>query len=197
MSYTRDTPPTMPELQRDAIRIARLQPIIARIAERERAERIEQGFLLPDGSEPGHRRVPESLQGNVAMPTRPLRIAEAEAGAQAEAQAQAQAAVESPQPPRHPVQPGQVGPDAQAEPIRPPTPPSEPAPTRVTMETPLAPPRAKVDPSANADELRALAEEDTRRRMRESGVGEVGVGAGAGVKSVGRAFKPRRRGEAK
>lgn len=59
----------------------------------------------------------------------------------------------------------------------------------------LAPPRAKVDPteSNSADELRKLAEEDTKRRLRESGVAE-GSAAVDGVQGVGRAFKPARRG---
>jgi len=80
--------------------------------------------------------------------------------------------------------------------------PSDTAEASYPIPTPsradLAPPARTVDPSAHSgkDELRRLAEEDTRRRMAQSGVEDaraegvrgVAVGAGAG------GLKPRRRG---
>lgn len=136
MSFTRDTPPSLAELQRDADRLAKLRPLVEAIEKREREERILQGYLLPDGSEPS--KEPDALM-----------------------------------------------------PVAPPYPlDAEPA------EEFIAPPREKVDPTAanSADELRKLAEEDTKRRLKESGVAE-GSGPVEGVEGVGRAFKPRRRGQ--
>lgn len=61
----------------------------------------------------------------------------------------------------------------------------------------IAPPRPKVDAlSTDANTLRQLAEEDTKRRMRESGVSEAGSAEGEGVQGVQGAggLKPRKRG---
>jgi NADH dehydrogenase [ubiquinone] 1 alpha subcomplex assembly factor 2 len=146
MSFTRDAPPSLGELQRDAARIARLGPLVAAIEAREREERILQGYLLPDGSEPGAAQVPQSLTSGAAQTKAFPYALDAEP---------------------------QALPDSDF----------------------IAPPRDKVDPGAanSADALRKLAEEDTKRRLKESGVAE-GSGPVEGVEGVGRAFKPRRRG---
>ena len=161
LSYTRNTPPSLAELRADEARLQRLQPLIAEIERREREERIQQGYLLPDGTEPAKEsqqgfQVPGSQAAGVAFPY-PL---DAEPSQQ----------VEAPKAPQHEVSDSEF----------------------------IAPPREKVDPSQanSAEELRKLAEEDTKRRLRESGVAE-GSGASEGVEGVGRTFKPRRRGGAK
>lgn len=51
MSFTRDNPPTMEELKRDWVRQERLRSKVLEIEEREKQERIAQGFLNPDGTE--------------------------------------------------------------------------------------------------------------------------------------------------
>lgn len=51
MSFTRENPPTMEELKKDWIRQERLKAKVKEIEERERQERIAQGYLNPDGSE--------------------------------------------------------------------------------------------------------------------------------------------------
>lgn len=183
MSHTRDKPPTMAELQADANRQAALQQRVRVIEERERAERIEQGYLREDGSEIGVQEVPDRLKlgapvyvnervtdgwttgtGGVphasakfAFPPRP-RERERDDRRAARFARQAEAEMEPEEPP---------------EPM-------------------IAPPRAKVDAlSQDPGELRRLAEEDTRRRMRESGV-EENI---EGKKIEQAAFTPRRRGK--
>lgn len=160
MSYTRELPPTMAELQVDAARQSRLQPLIAAIEAREKAERIEQGYLLPDGSEPPRSDMDARVPASLSFP-------------------------------------GRSGPGANFLPgegrkklVMPPREVAQAA----GFDTSLAPPRATVDP-ASADDaaaLRKLAEDDTRRRLRESGVAESS-GQVDGVTGVGRAFKPARR----
>jgi NADH dehydrogenase [ubiquinone] 1 alpha subcomplex assembly factor 2 len=138
LSFTRNTPPSLAELQADANRRVRLGPLVAAIEARERAERIQQGYLLPDGSE-----VPRDGSVSVAAP------------------------------------------------------PTPPYPLDVPVEEPLlAPPREKVNPAQvdSAQELRRLAEEDTRRRMAESGVAEPVAPPAAQSVQPAAGLKPRRRG---
>lgn len=158
MSWTRSSPPSLAELQADASRLARLQPLIARIEERETAERIAQGYLLPDGSEPTDRRE------HVAMAHGTL-----------------------PAPGEAPRKRQRFGLVAEEEPVH-----IEDA----VAGHVVAPPATKVDASTHheAETLRRLAEEDTKRRLRESGVSDSGSAA-EGVQGVGRGFKPRRRGQ--
>ncbi|WOO77301.1 NADH-ubiquinone oxidoreductase assembly factor N7BML [Vanrija pseudolonga] len=161
MSWTRSTPPSLAELQADAARLARLQPLIARIEERETAERIAQGYLLPDGSEPSDRREHVAMaHGSLPAPGEKARKRQRF---------------------------GLVAEEAPAD--------IEDA---VAAHSAVAPPATKVDAAtfSEAETLRRLAEEDTKRRLRESGVSDAGSGAGVeGVQGVGRAFKPRRRGQ--
>ncbi|OCF35785.1 hypothetical protein I316_02277 [Kwoniella heveanensis BCC8398] len=52
LSHTRVEPPTLPELSSDSARQESLISKVAAIEQREREERIRQGYLLPDGSVP-------------------------------------------------------------------------------------------------------------------------------------------------
>ncbi|KAL1413580.1 hypothetical protein Q8F55_001354 [Vanrija albida] len=158
MSWTRSAPPSLDELRADAARLARLAPLVARIEEREAAERIAQGYLLPDGSEPADRREHVArAHGSLPAPGEAARKRQ------------------------------RFGLVDEVEPL----------PIEAARDAAVAPPATKVDAQthAAADELRRLAEEDTKRRLRESGVSDVGA-AVDGVQGVGRAFKPRRRGQA-
>lgn len=206
MSYTRATPPTMEELERDAARQAALAEKVKLIEAREREERILQGYLLPDGTEVGERKVPTSLGGDGGE--RPAieegRLATEGVTSAADSTQNAGGA---------PTFASAGGtPHASARYAFPPAPRERvpqkgSAPVSVTAradaeagapaeeEVPIAPPRPKVDAlSTDSATLRQLAEEDTRRRLRESGVSEEGEGQ-AGVQGVGRAFRPRRRGQ--
>jgi NADH dehydrogenase [ubiquinone] 1 alpha subcomplex assembly factor 2 len=135
----------MAELQTDSARQQRLSPLIAAIEERERAERIRQGYLLEDGQE-----VNPGIAGPSSSSAEP-RTRRIEGGT------------------TYPV----------------PTPTSQG----------VAPPRETefVDVGASPDELRRLAEEDTKRRIRESGE-DIGTSQDEGVKgAVGGGLAPRRR----
>ncbi|WVO14547.1 hypothetical protein L204_102182 [Cryptococcus depauperatus] len=52
LAHTRTHPPSLQELEHDHQRQVSLLPRVAAIEAREREERIRQGYLLPDGSEP-------------------------------------------------------------------------------------------------------------------------------------------------
>ncbi|CAK9784386.1 hypothetical protein CC85DRAFT_330706 [Cutaneotrichosporon oleaginosum] len=214
MSHTRADPPSMAELEADARRQAALRARVLEIEARERAERIQQGYLLPDGSEAGERKVPLALGGAMeeegtfasaggtphasakfAYPPAPREklppkgsapvAVDLAAGAQAAGAGQAGRA--------HAELAGRAeAAAARASLAAPET--REETPLDAEKREPIVPPRAKVDAlSTDPETLRKLAEEDTRRRLRESGVSEEGVGE-AGVTGVGRAFRPRKRG---
>ncbi|GMK57351.1 hypothetical protein CspeluHIS016_0401850 [Cutaneotrichosporon spelunceum] len=196
MSHTRATPPSMDELRKDAARQAALRVRVAEIEARERAERIEQGYLLPDGAEAGERKVPASLGGNVGQTGE---------FASAGGTPHASAKFAYPPAPREKLPnrgSAPVAVDLAKASLEPST--SQAAPASSSEPAPaegkdgqigdIALPRVKVDAlSTDPSTLRKLAEEDTRRRLRESGVSEEGLGE-AGVKSVGKGFRPRKRG---
>jgi NADH dehydrogenase [ubiquinone] 1 alpha subcomplex assembly factor 2 len=162
---------------------------VAAIEAREREERILQGYLLPDGSEAGERQVPASLGGDQGQ-------IEGKPFASAGGSPHASAKFAYPPAPREKMPAKGSAPVAEPAPARPGEAGGEvPGPEEgETGHGTIAPPRPKVDAlSTDPETLRRLAEEDTRRRLRESGVSEAGVGE-EGVKGVGRGFRPRRRG---
>ncbi|BEI86252.1 hypothetical protein CcaverHIS002_0605390 [Cutaneotrichosporon cavernicola] len=198
MSHTRATPPSMDELRKDAARQAALRVRVAMIEAREKAERIEQGYLLPDGTEAGEQNVPSSLDGDGLIggvfATTGGSFASSGGTPHASAKFAYPPAPRDKMPKRRGSAP--VVDLAQSESIEAPlqSQTSTPEASATDETSPIAPPRAKVDAmSTDANTLRQLAEEDTRRRLRESGVSEEGVGD-AGVKGVGKAFRPRKRG---
>lgn len=167
MSFTRQDPPTMEELKKDWVRQERLRARVAEIEEREKLERIQQGYLNPDGSEidPDKLEAPSDLQSKIAAPKRG---GYATYGAQKPTITQARGF----DLPRSAVQ--EV---SQA----------------MGQEAYLAPPREKVDAAQHddAEELRRLAMEDTKRRMEESGVAEHRETED--VQGIDQGFKPARR----
>jgi len=186
LSHTRSAPPTMEELQSDSARQSRLRPMVAAIEAREEAERIRQGYLAP----PSGSETP-SIAGPSRLSTPPVQ----------------------PRTQIHPTQPQQtptpsfpsVNSSATSHPPRqaPSQPQSESIPTYPVPTPPssaLRPPRETLDPTrhTSTEELRRLAEEDTKRRIEESGVdpGSLAEGEGdQGSKSGGgEGLTPRRRG---
>lgn len=201
MSHTRDTPPTMEELKTDYARQMALRERVAAIEERERAERIEQGYLREDGSEIGHEEVPRRLElgGPVWINVKPGEEEAAKAAASAGAVSGPaswstgtagvpHASAKYAFPPRRDSRRA-ARMQRQAEVVE-----EEVATEQVVEEgVRIAPPRAKVDAlSQDPAELRKLAEEDTKRRMRESGVEESTEGER--VEPAAFAPAPRRRG---
>lgn len=152
MSFTRETPPTMEELKKDWVRQERLKLRVQEIEERERQERIAQGYLNPDGTEidPDKLEAPPDLT------------------------------------PKHGI--------AQQRGFDLPRSAVQEVSQAMGQEAYLAPPREKIDPAQtdDAEELRRLAMEDTKRRMEESGVAEHRKEEE--VQGLDQGFKPRRRG---
>lgn len=180
MSFTRANPPTMDELKRDYVRQERLRQRVAEIEERERLERIEQGYLNPDGSEidPDRLEAPRDLQPKIGGP-------KGAKGAYSYAGAGKPSSYASQKPSVAQARGFDLPPSAVQE-----------ASKAMGQESYLAPPREKVDAAQHddADELRRLAMEDTKRRMEESGVTEHREQED--VQGLGQGFKPapRRRG---
>ncbi|WVQ79998.1 hypothetical protein IAT38_002099 [Cryptococcus sp. DSM 104549] len=175
LSHTRHDPPTVEELQRDLVRQARLLPRVAAIEAREREERIRQGYLLPDGSVPevAPQIAGPSIKGErKAQAERFVKGTEAPVGGAGARAGQA-------------GQAGQVGRGREGE--------DRAAEMAYQIPTPtspgVAPPRQTIDPAkyASPEELRKLAEEDTKRRIAQS-QGQKGVdvpgGPGAGGRQV-------------
>ncbi|WWD19317.1 hypothetical protein CI109_103775 [Kwoniella shandongensis] len=193
LSHTRPNPPSLTELQSDFDRQSSLQPKIAAIEAREREERIRQGYLLPDGSE---LPLQGDGQGQIAGPsTSSERKAQNQrfvvSPAAAPTTAESSSTTESKSKPQH------------VNALN-----SEEATKGYAIPTPsredIAPPRETINPAEHAsrEELRKLAEEDTKRRIKETGgvdqqqqqqqqqhqqeTGTAGTGAG---------LQPRRRGK--
>ena len=196
LSHTRPTPPSIEELRSDALRQTRLNPMVAAINERERIERIRQGYASE-----GDRRLEihshsaeyEKLYG--AGPAGP---------STARVESRAVRARQLPQPETRAttsVEGSGSRTDAgtrtrhgdrfqqraesnirQTYPV--PTPPS-----------PGLPPPTSVDPARHStkEDLRRLSEEDTKRRMAEAGVPEHSERP---VTQPAGALTPRRRGPA-
>ncbi|KAK4685141.1 NADH dehydrogenase [ubiquinone] 1 alpha subcomplex assembly factor 2, partial [Tremellales sp. Uapishka_1] len=173
MAHTRTNPPTIEELERDYNRQTRLTPLISAIEEREKQERIRQGFLIPDSETgdyvptpiagPSHSRDSATRQ----QPSKEPRISSHSSFSEVEVDA------------RRSV------PEAETNTYPVPTPPS----------AGVAPSRSTVDPSTSPEELRRLSEKDTRRRMQESGVAEQTGSTGEAIDvTEGQGLKPRRRG---
>ncbi|ORY32124.1 hypothetical protein BCR39DRAFT_524226 [Naematelia encephala] len=191
LSHTRSDPPTLSELETDASRLQSLQPLVAAIAERERAERIRQGYLIePDDAssskpprlppsretvqrtikvlEPSFAPPPPSIPPSLSIPS----------PSPSPSPFSPQFSSSSPPPPSPFPQSRSSQTDESAQP----TPSSRLGPVRESEQqsypipTPsrpdLAPPGKPVDPSAysSREELRRLSEEDTKRRMAQSGV---------------------------
>jgi NADH dehydrogenase [ubiquinone] 1 alpha subcomplex assembly factor 2 len=186
--------------------------MIAAIEEREREERIRQGYLAAPSA--------EEAVGQIAGPSTArhsgLRFGQGAEQRLGNAQARVNTAPSfvrrgSEGREKSPKQMGVVqtgpasveGPEASSTSAQGQA-PSEPY-TVPTPETPgVAPPSATVDPSSHSspEELRRLSEEDTKRRIKESErkspAGEATGGAqDEGVKGIdtGGGFKPRRRGK--
>lgn len=176
MSFTRSEPPTMDELKRDYIRQERLRQRVAEIEQREKLERIEQGYLNPDGSEidPDRLEAPRDLTPKIGAPKHTYKYASHKPDSYA-SQKPAVAQARGFDLPRSAVQEA-----SQA----------------MGQESYLAPPREKVDAAEHddAEELRRLAMEDTKRRMEASGVSEHRPQED--VEGLDQGFKPapRRRG---
>lgn len=166
----------MTELQQDAARQSTLVSRIADIEVREREERIRQGYI--SSADP-------QLDVHSSLPY----------GAPATRRIQSGPSFAPPATSLRPQQPSaRIDPPAPAKTLDPqqyevPTPPSS--------NVPLPP--LTVDPAQHStkDDLRKLAEEDTKRRIAEQGgetetkdTGVQGVGPGFG----GGGLKPRRRG---
>ncbi|TYJ58026.1 hypothetical protein B9479_001118 [Cryptococcus floricola] len=137
LSHTRSDAPSRQELEKDLYRQNDLLPKIAAIEAREREERIRQGYLLPDGSEPE--------KSDVKQVTAPSEIS-------GERRAQTQRFIDASNASRAGTkEAGAVGREKSA-------PASE-----------VAPPRRTIDPTtASPEELRKLAEEDTKRRIAQT-----------------------------
>ncbi|KAK8854548.1 hypothetical protein IAR55_003287 [Kwoniella newhampshirensis] len=183
LSHTRPTPPSLTELQTDFNRQSSLRPMIAAIEAREREERIRQGYLLPDGSEPPS--LPGGDKGNgigigrISGPS-----------TSSERKAQMERFTHPPQP--QPILQSQSSSGIQhvnalnSEQI-----PSSTSSTSSStsdayaIPTPttggIAHPRETINPAENAsrEELRRLAEEDTKRRIAQTQGGTTGIGADA------------------
>lgn len=204
LSYTRQSPPTLPELESDFTRQSDLLPMIAQIAERERLERIRQGYLVEGGSISGPQvagRIQEPSfyppqSGSSSTPTlqpKPLLRSKPETPTRTSAEDTESRGWSSAERTEAQGRTSTEGSD-NTYPV--------PAPTRPH----IAPPARTSDPGKHnsRDELRRLSEEDTRRRMAESGLeaepgkaeklggerktGVEGVGLGGG------GLAPRRRG---
>ncbi|WVQ95239.1 hypothetical protein IAU59_002334 [Kwoniella sp. CBS 9459] len=201
LSHTRVEPPSLPELSSDTARQESLLPKIAAIEAREREERIRQGYLLPDGSEPPHAGTgggTGSGYGQVAGPSTPSeRRARLERIGQPQPQPQGSytsaSAFGASTPASSSSSPSKAGTvlnaltsdNAHVSSSSPSKGNTYPIPTPPSSG--LAPPRdpRSVDPSkyASADELRKLAMEDTKRRIAESG-GASGQGQQEGNKQA-------------
>jgi NADH dehydrogenase [ubiquinone] 1 alpha subcomplex assembly factor 2 len=182
--------------------------MIAAIEEREREERIRQGYLAAPGEG-------EEAVGQIAGPSTSrhsgLRFGHGAEQRQGNAQARVNTApsfvrkgnVEGRG--KSPKQQGVIqSPATEAPAWTQPQPPSAPYPVPTPETAGVAPPSPTVDPSAHSspEELRRLSEEDTKRRIAESErkSPEQGQGGGSaegvqGLDTGGGGFKPRRRGK--
>ncbi|WRT68710.1 uncharacterized protein IL334_005690 [Kwoniella shivajii] len=202
LSHTRVEPPSLEELEFDFSRQQELGPKIIAIEAREREERIRQGYLLPDGSNPNEIK-PSQIAGPSTTSERKARIAQigqsnhlqpnqSHSHSQSSSQMQGQSQASSRNQP-HPINAlnSENNTSTQSE---------YPIPTPTHNQ--ILPPSITVDPiqHSSAEDLRKLAMEDTRKRIAESeaksepekkdrGVHGVGLGLAEG------GLQPRRRGK--
>jgi NADH dehydrogenase [ubiquinone] 1 alpha subcomplex assembly factor 2 len=193
LTFTRTLPPSLDELSTDHARRQALNPRILAIEERERTERIRQGYLLEDGeqqvvstpriTEPSFTPAP-SISAQTSPSSSPTSTSDRI---------------------KSPYDYPQTSASSSAATSSPTTDPSSPYTVPTPTSPNVSPPKETVDPTRHSspEELRRLSEEDTRRRMKESGVGAEGLatagpagGKQAGVEGVGLggSLKPRRRG---
>lgn len=160
--------------------------MIAQIAERERSERIRQGYLVEGGQPSDQRRIAGRIQEPSFTPA--PAVPESTSTVRPRSILPAQ-----PQPETRDTAQSSTGGSGQTYSI--------PTPGRPDLE----PQRPPADPITNnsREELRRLSEEDTKRRMAKSGVetetgkAEAPLGKKAGVEGVGLGgggLAPRRRG---
>ncbi|WVQ71984.1 hypothetical protein IAR50_001527 [Cryptococcus sp. DSM 104548] len=176
LSHTRSDAPTRQELEKDLYRQSDLLPKIAAIEAREREERIRQGYLLPDGSEPEKTDLkqvtgPSIISGERRAQTQ--RFIDASNASRVDTQGKGEGEV--------------VWREKPAGAYAVPTPPAPD----------VAPPRRTIDPTtASPEELRKLAEEDTKRRIAQTeGAPEVAHKADVQSVQFGEGgLAPRRRG---
>lgn len=211
LSHTRAKPPTLSELQADHSRQSSLLDKISTIEAREREERIRQGYATIDAPEelhsgarfglPGRIRAPPSFVPKAPSGLLPPGEAADEGGVTghsvnsydnlARATKQQEERSDTSAKTTHPSSEHLPSHAEQSEPYR----YQVPTPT----STDIPPPPETVDPARHAskEDLRKLAEEDTKRRIAEQGgeihtkdTGVEGVATGMG------GLKPRRRGQA-
>ncbi|KAK1921014.1 hypothetical protein DB88DRAFT_501909 [Papiliotrema laurentii] len=184
LAHTRSEPPSIAELQKDAQRQSSLTSRIAEIEAREREERISQGYITSDA--------PEDIHSGLNFPALGFgpRIRSTPSFAHHLQQASSVTARSSPPPP-YPIEPpvDRDLPQGQQH--------TYPVPTPTSSAVP--PPSETVDPAQHAskDDLRKLAEQDTKRRIQQQG-GDVNT-KDTGVQAVDfgtGGLKPRRRAKA-
>lgn len=190
LSHTRADPPSIAELEHDRSRRERLGPLVSAIEERETEERIRQGYLPSPEAESVTRQIagPSGTsrhsgqryhlgQGASRINAAPSFVARPSGSAGNQDGTSTWSAEANRQIDPHPQSPQNVLP---------------------TSTSPgVAPPPNTVDPAkySSPEELRRLAEEDTKRRMQETGESPLPTTSSPSPTTPSNpTFKPRRRG---
>ncbi|ORX38224.1 hypothetical protein BD324DRAFT_343415 [Kockovaella imperatae] len=203
LSHTRPNPPSVEELEADHLRQTNLTPLVAAIEERERAERIRQGYasdsdirLSIHSHSPEYHRLfgGDAIAGPSSVKVDESRSRRSAVESIDQSQREHYASIDGDTLSSGPSTSHRLStPAAPLEENAPRSP--YPIPTPTSPGVP--PPPDVVDPSQHAtkEDLRRLSEEDTKRRMAETGTPQPWVPSpkppSAPEQGV---LKPRRRG---